>query len=217
MQRQKIIPVWGWAKPNETVNVSLANQTKTIQTDANGKWKVELAPMEAGGPFELKVSASSGNVIVKDVLIGEVWLCSGQSNMEWTVKQADNFKQERKDSNYPQIRHFYVSHDVQIEPQSDLNAGEWKVGSSETVGDFTAVGFFLPVRFIKKQKFRLVWFIHLGAVHRLKAGLAKKGCSLRMNSKITDKICRKIGLKPMRCTKRKLNKPHLAMAMQIRL
>ena len=98
LQRQKTIPVWGWANANETVNVSLANQTKTAKANDNGKWSVDFAPMEAGGPFALKVSDGSNNLTVNDVLIGEVWLCSGQSNMEWTVKQADNFKEEKKDA-----------------------------------------------------------------------------------------------------------------------
>lgn len=169
LQRQKSIPVWGWAKPNETVDVSLSNQTKTTQADSNGKWSVNLSPMEAGGPFELKVSASSGNVTIKDVLIGEVWVCSGQSNMEWTVKQADNFKTERKDSNYPMIRHFYVSHIVETEPQSDLKTGEWKISSPETVGDFTAVGFFFARQIYQKNK------IPIGLVHSSWGGSQVEG------------------------------------------
>ena len=142
LQRNKPIPVWGWANPAEGVTVSLGGQNKTVQTDGSGKWMVELPPMEAGGPLELKVSTSSENLTVKDVLIGEVWLLSGQSNMEWTVKQADNFGSEKKNADYPQIRHFYVSHQVEIEPQNDLKTGDWKISSPETVGDFSAVGFF---------------------------------------------------------------------------
>ncbi len=159
LQRQKPIPVWGWAKANETVNVSLANQTKTAKADTNGKWMVEFAPLEAGGPFELKVSAESGNLTVKDVLVGEVWLCSGQSNMEWTVKQSDNFAEEKKNANFPQIRHFFVEHRVEVEPQKDLKSGEWKVSSAETVGDFTAVGFFFAREIHQKLK------IPVGLVH----------------------------------------------------
>lgn len=160
LQRQKPIPVWGWAKANETVNVSLANQTKTIKADGNGKFTVEFAPMEATGePIELKVSAASGNVSVKDVLIGEVWLCSGQSNMEWTVKQSDNFTAEKADSDYPQIRHFFVEHVVEPVPQADLKSGTWKASSPETVGDFTAVGFFFAREIYKKLK------IPVGLVH----------------------------------------------------
>lgn len=159
LQRQKPLPVWGWAKANEAVNVSLAGQTKTAKADANGKFIVEFAPMEAGGPFELKVSAVSGSLTVKDVLVGEVWLCSGQSNMEWTVKQSDNFAEEKKDSDYPRIRHFFVEHVVEPAPQTDLKSGIWKMSSPETVGDFTAVGFFFAREIYKKLN------IPVGLVH----------------------------------------------------
>ncbi len=159
LQRQKTIPVWGWANQNESVTVTLAGQNKQTQADASGKFTVEFAPLEAGGPFELKVAAKSGNLTVKDVLIGEVWLCSGQSNMEWTVKQSDNFASERKNADFPQIRHFFVEHNVEIEPQIDLKSGEWKASSPETVGDFTAVGFFFAREVYQKLK------IPIGLVH----------------------------------------------------
>ena len=160
LQRQKPIPVWGWAEANEAVNVSLGAQNKTATADKSGKWTVIFAPLEATGePLELKAAAKSGSSTVKDVLIGEVWLCSGQSNMEWTVKQADNFAKEKKDANYPNIRHFTVEHTVEIEPQTDLKSGEWKTSSAETVGDFTAVGFFFAREIYQKLK------IPIGLVH----------------------------------------------------
>jgi sialate O-acetylesterase len=159
LQRQKPIPVWGWANPSESVTVSLGAQNKTVQADSGGKWTVEFAPMEAGGPFELKVSAKSGNLIVKDILIGEVWLLSGQSNMEWTVKQSDNFAIEKKNADYPNIRHFFVQHNVEIEPQIDLKTGDWKISSSETVGDFSAIGFFFARQIYQKTK------VPIGLVH----------------------------------------------------
>lgn len=160
LQRQKPIPVWGWAKANESVTVSLGDQTKTLNADKNGKFSVEFSPMEANNKsLELKVAAKSGNLTVKDVLIGEVWLCSGQSNMEWTVKQSDNFSNEKKDSDYPQIRQFYVEHVVEPAPQKDLRSGEWKASSPETVGDFTAVGYFFAREIHKKLN------VPVGLVH----------------------------------------------------
>jgi sialate O-acetylesterase len=159
LQRQKPIPVWGWANPNETVNVSLAEQSVAVKADSNGKFNAVFKPLEAGGAFVLKASAASGNVTVNDVLIGEVWLCSGQSNMEWSVKQADNFAVEKKNADFPQIRHFFVEHNVEIEPQKDLKSGEWKVSSSETVGDFTAVGFFFAREIHQKLK------VPVGLIH----------------------------------------------------
>ncbi|PLK42821.1 sialate O-acetylesterase [Emticicia sp. TH156] len=150
LQRQKPIPVWGWANPNETVKVTLANQTQSAQADASGKWLVKLNPLEAGGPHQLNVLAQSGNLTVKDILIGEVWLCSGQSNMEWRVMQADNYMNEKNDANYQQIRHFYVDHEVTMTPQTDLKTGEWVVCTPATFGNFTAVGFFFARDLYKK-------------------------------------------------------------------
>lgn len=160
LQRQKPIPVWGWAQPNESVNVSLGGQNKTATADSSGKWKIIFAPMEATGEsLELKAAAKSGKATAKDVLIGEVWLCSGQSNMEWTVRQADAFAAEKKDADYPQIRHFFVEHNVEIEPQTDLKTGEWKTSSTDSVGDFTAVGFFFAREIYRKLK------VPVGLVH----------------------------------------------------
>jgi sialate O-acetylesterase len=150
LQRQKVIPVWGWATPNENVKVSLGNQSQSARADASGKWTVKFAPMEAGGPYQLAVSAKSGSLNVNDILIGEVWLCSGQSNMEWRVAQANNYIEEKKDSDYPKIRHFFVDHEVTMTPQADLKSGEWKICSPETVGNFTAVGFFFARELYQK-------------------------------------------------------------------
>lgn len=150
LQRQKPIPVWGWAKPGEKVKVMLGSQAAEAKADGTGKWKVSLKPMEAGGPHILQATAKSGNVSVNDVLIGEVWLCSGQSNMEWPVSAAKNYDAERKNADFPQIRHFRVEHEVTLAPEADLKTGEWKIASAETVGGFTAVGFFFARELYQK-------------------------------------------------------------------
>ena len=150
LQRQQPIPVWGWSKPGEKVTVTLAGESQTAKAGADGRWMVRFTPLEAGGPHTLSASAKSGNITINDVLIGEVWLCSGQSNMEWPVRQADNFQAEKKNANYPQIRHFRVDHQLALTPEQDLKAGDWKVCSPETVGDFTAVGFFFAREIAQK-------------------------------------------------------------------
>lgn len=159
LQRQKPIPVWGWAKPRETVRATLAGQTQQAKADASGKWIVTFSPLEAGGPHTLAATAKSGTVQVSDILIGEVWLCSGQSNMEFTVKQADHFAVEKKNANFPQIRHFNVDHELALTPQTELKTGDWKIASAETVGDFTAVGFFFARELYQKLN------IPIGLVH----------------------------------------------------
>ncbi|MFN8353009.1 MAG: sialate O-acetylesterase [Spirosomataceae bacterium] len=142
LQRNAPIPVWGWADKNEKVSISFNGQVQITKADATGKWMVKLNAIEAGGPYQLVVSGKKNQVAFDDVLVGEVWVCSGQSNMEWPLKTAANANQEIANANYPQIRHFGVAHKIASNPQSDLDTGEWKPCTPTTAGDFTAVGYF---------------------------------------------------------------------------
>ncbi|GAB3259246.1 sialate O-acetylesterase [Larkinella harenae] len=142
LQRRKAVPVWGWADPNEKITVQFNNQTKTVKTDKSGKWAVKLDPTEAGGPYVMTVRGRKNTVTLDDVLVGEVWICSGQSNMEWNVNSSRDAAQEIKEANYPQIRHFKVPHDLSLSPKEDILGGEWKLCTPENTGDFTAVGYF---------------------------------------------------------------------------
>ena len=159
LQRQKPITVWGWAVANEKVTVTFAGQKQITQANNKGKWVLKFSPMEAGGPYQLIASTKTSSITVSDILVGEVWLCSGQSNMELTVSNANNFPEERRNANFPQIRHFFVAHDVEIQPQETLKSGEWKVCSPATVGDFTAVGYFFARDLYKKLN------VPIGLVH----------------------------------------------------
>lgn len=141
LQRNQAIPIWGWADVNENVTIQFNKQTKNIKAGKDGKWMIKLNAESAGGPFSLLVKAK--NVItINNVLVGEVWICSGQSNMEWPVRNSNSAQQEVQQANYPQIRHFMVPKAVSSTPKEDINGGEWKLCSPETVGDFTAVGYF---------------------------------------------------------------------------
>lgn len=150
-QRNKPIPVWGWADANEKVEVRFNKQTKIITADANGKWMVKLDVEKAGGPFELSITAKN-KITIKNVLVGEVWICSGQSNMEFQVYKTMNSKAEINDSNYPMIRHFGVAQDLSGTPKEDLKAGKWAVCNKENVGDFTAVGYFFAKKLYAELK-----------------------------------------------------------------
>lgn len=150
LQRQKPIPVWGWANPGEEVSVALAGQTRQAKTDKNGKWQVKFSAMDAGGPHTLTVSTPSGRLEFTDILIGDVWLCSGQSNKEWTVAQSANYPEEKKNAGFPNIRHFKVQHEVSLTPEEDLKSGDWVVCEAQTVGDFTAVGFYFAREVFQK-------------------------------------------------------------------
>lgn len=149
LQRDRTIMVWGWAKPKEKVRVTLNKQSRSASADKDGKWKIELPAEVAGGPYQLIVKGNN-TITLNNVLIGDVWICSGQSNMEWTVRSSANASTEISSADFPTIRHFKVPNTVSTTPRENIPGGEWKVCSSETVGDFTAVGYFFARELTKE-------------------------------------------------------------------
>lgn len=149
LQRDAETSIWGWTTPGQQVTVSLAGKSATAAAGADGKWLARLAPLSAGGPYTLTV-AGPQTVTIEDVLIGDVWLCSGQSNMQMRVKISANAKAEIENANHPRIRLFAVPwcgfrpgepNVVYSEPQ-DIVAAQWNVCSPQTAGDFSAVGYY---------------------------------------------------------------------------
>jgi len=151
LQRNKEISVWGFADPNEKVAVHFNRQIVKTQADKNGKWTLNLNAEKAGGPFEL-IIIGNNKITIKNVLVGEVWICSGQSNMEFQVSKTVNAEKEIADSNYPMIRHFGVAQDLSGTPKDDLKAGKWEVSNKETVGNFTAAGFYFAKKLYAELK-----------------------------------------------------------------
>ncbi|WFB37232.1 sialate O-acetylesterase [Kiritimatiellota bacterium B12222] len=143
LQQENTIPVWGWADPADEVTVTFEDQTIITTANAEGKWRVDLPAFPSNKEAaSLKVSTTSGDeIIYTDVLVGDVWLCSGQSNMQWGVNQSNNAKTEIAAANYPEIRLFTVKHMIGYEKATDV-VGKWLVCSPETVGNFSAVGYF---------------------------------------------------------------------------
>ena len=142
LQRNQPIAIWGWADVGENVVISFRNQTRQVKAGQDGKWKVTLEPESAGGPYELRVKGKN-TLLLNDILVGDVWICSGQSNMEWPVSAAQNAKAEIAAANFPNIRHFKVQTDVAGMPKKDLeHSGIWKPATPQNVADFTAVGYF---------------------------------------------------------------------------
>ena len=140
MQRDTRVPVWGWGDPGESVKVQVAGKTVQTTADSRGEWKVMLEPMSAGGPYELVISGR--NVItVKDVLFGEVWLCSGQSNMQWTVGEFGIRPDSLRD-NLPELRLFNVFVDTDYLPRKDVKGGGWTAASPASVTGFSATAYF---------------------------------------------------------------------------
>jgi len=140
VQRDMPLPVWGWADPGERVTVRLSDASAITTADADGNWHVVLPPRRAGGPFHL-IAEGANAITCSNVMVGDVWLCSGQSNMAWPVSAADNAEEEIADAEHRKIRLFTVNRRVSTEPLSDVT-GQWKVCKPQTVGDFSAVGYF---------------------------------------------------------------------------
>ncbi|MEO6732087.1 MAG: sialate O-acetylesterase [Ferruginibacter sp.] len=141
LQRDHTIPVWGWAASKEKITIRFNKQTKSVTADKAGKWRIDLDAEPAGGPYQLVVTGKN-NITISNILVGDVWICSGQSNMEWPLLNTDDAVNEIKNANYPQIRHFEVTKAVASQPMEDVAGGDWKICSPETAGRFTAVGYY---------------------------------------------------------------------------
>ncbi len=134
------VPIWGTADPGEEVIVTLGDERIAATADSEGKWMAKLTPMEAGGPFEITI-AGNNTVTLHNVLVGEVWVCSGQSNMQWSVSGSVNAEQEIAQSDYPMIRLFTVKRVVANQPLRDTE-GSWVTCGPDAVGSFSAAGYF---------------------------------------------------------------------------
>ena len=154
LQRDRPVRVWGKAAPGETVTVKAPGQTVAAVADEDGRWSLFLEPMKAGGPHELSVNS----ITLKDVLVGDVWLGSGQSNMEWQVQNVNNAAEELASAKHPQLRLFQVAKKVSDIPLDDVE-GEWKVCTPENIKNFSAVGYFFS-RALQQQLKIPMGFIH---------------------------------------------------------
>lgn len=144
LQRGTKIPIWGWADAKEKIQIKLNGQVLSTKANADGTWKVWLNAEEAGGPYTLEV-AGKNLVSLNDVYVGDVWVCSGQSNMEMKIADwgfINNYKQEIANANFPKIRQFEVQRFTSTSPEKDLAGGKWEVCSPETAGNFSATAYF---------------------------------------------------------------------------
>jgi sialate O-acetylesterase len=140
IQRNAGYPVWGWADPGEKVTVSFHGQKLTATTGADSLWNVTLKPMSAGGPYEMTVKGKN-SITLYNILIGDVWVLSGQSNMQWPVKYSANSEKEIAAGNHPHIRLFMVKKTAAGDPLADCT-GEWQECTFHTVGEFSGVGYY---------------------------------------------------------------------------
>ncbi len=150
LQQEVPVRIWGWANPGEQVRVRFGGQNVLAVADSLGGWEAFLAPLEAGGPFQMVVSGEN-TITLTDVLVGEVWVASGQSNMVWSVERSRDAEAEVAQAEFPRIRLFKVALKVAEQPLEDVE-GSWQKCSSQSVADFSAVGYFFARHLYQKRR-----------------------------------------------------------------
>lgn len=148
LQQESEVKFWGWAKPREEVKLVASWDPDTLKTtaDPQSHWELSLSTPAAGGPHTIYLIGNN-RITLENVLIGEVWLCSGQSNMEWKATSGiDNAQEEVANANYPHIRFFTVDHRTATTPQIDMKGSGWQECTPETMKNFSAVAYFFARR-----------------------------------------------------------------------
>jgi sialate O-acetylesterase len=166
LQKSSATAVWGWAEPGEAITIALGPSAASAVTDAKGKWLARLDLSGSGpGPFELTISGKN-KIVVPDVLIGDVWLSSGQSNMQFTLNATDNGTEEVANSSNSELRWFMAKSEGRfLEPQEDV-AGQWFVASPETSGDCSGVAYYFGKKNARSQSGGMGGRSALGPGHR---------------------------------------------------
>ena len=141
VQQDVPVHVWGWAAPSERVSVTFRGASRSTVADDLGRWSVYLPPGAAGGPFELAIQGGN-NILLRDILVGEVWVASGQSNMEWPLERANDAQNEIASANHPRIRLFRIKNNSSEYPLDDAAAEPWVVCTPESARGFSAVAYF---------------------------------------------------------------------------
>ena len=166
LQRETDVPVWGTAAAGEKITVEYAGKKAQATADDSGAWKAKLPPLKVGNATSLKISGdkTAEPIVFNDVHVGDVWVCSGQSNMQWELRRAANPKEEIAKANYPNIRFFQVPRRSSTQPSKALERAEattqpaqtmqarWAVCTPETATEFSAVGYFFARELLEKQE-----------------------------------------------------------------
>lgn len=159
LQRDKKIPIWGWASAGEEITVEFKDKVYKTVADKNRRWALSLAESQAGGPYTMSVKGQKNVIRITDILIGDVWLCSGQSNMEFMMyKLADKYPDDIKNATNAQIRQFHVKQAFSFKSLDNVQ-GQWQFANPQTIGRFTAVGYYMVKALYDKYK------VPMGIIH----------------------------------------------------
>lgn len=153
LQRDTKVKIWGWSAPNDEIAIDFINKKYKTKANENGEWELQLSNLKAGGPYSMKIAASN-TLEIKDILVGDVWLCSGQSNMAMTVDQVrELYENEIASSENKFIRNFEVPREYEFNVQrTDLSGGSWIAANPKTVGKFSAAAYFFVRALYAKYK-----------------------------------------------------------------
>lgn len=178
LQQNSSVPIWGWSACSEVITIcgSWNNIPVKSCSDNHAAWAAELQTPPAGGPYSIVIWGESDTLIIKDVLIGEVWLASGQSNMEWSLAQLDQAKQDIDEADYPSIRLFQVEKRSAVFPQQDVK-GQWISCSPASVANFSAVAYFFARRLQEELN------IPIGVIHSSWGGT---GAEVWVNAEVIE-------------------------------
>ncbi len=149
VQRDKPAPLWGWAEAGATVTVSMAGQSHETESGDDGRWAVTLEPMDAGGPHTIVIGVGTEQHTLEDVMVGEVWLCSGQSNMDMRLRKMEDAENEVAEATHENLRLFRVERAVADTPQDDLDAS-WVRCNPSDARDFSAVGYYMGLELLNE-------------------------------------------------------------------
>ncbi len=150
LQREAEVPIWGKANAGESISVEFSGQIHTVITNDNGHWKILLSPMPVNAQAETMTISGEDTLYLENILVGEVWVCAGQSNMQWTVEQSEGGTEAIAKANFSNIRLFNVSREIAFKKEEGKLA-TWKVCSPESVGDFSGVGYFFALDLYQKM------------------------------------------------------------------
>lgn len=142
IQRDKSVLVFGKSKPETKVNIDFNDKKYNTKTSKEGKWEIKIPPLSAGGPFEMIIYNKFEKIVIKDILIGDIWIAGGQSNMEWYVEGSKNAEIEIKNANYPNIRILMIDHKMSVLKQDTFKEIVWKTVTPENIKQFSAVGYY---------------------------------------------------------------------------
>ncbi|MFP4294003.1 MAG: sialate O-acetylesterase [Cyclobacteriaceae bacterium] len=154
LQRESSIKVWGWGEVGEEVNVRFQKKRYRAEVGENGMWSVNIATGKAGGPYNMRIEGRDNTIEIRDILLGDVWLCSGQSNMVHNLgRHQDRYQEEIANADYPEIRQIIIpDQPVLAGPSAEIRQTEWQVAKPETILDFTVVGYFFAKHIYDRHK-----------------------------------------------------------------